>query len=116
MKDKELTADCGFLDTFPPFTSFMAEKGFSIYEECMERSLTLIVPPGKRGHVQMPSSAVRKTKGISNKRILVEQVIRQIKTFKLLQNELPLMALHNTDEVVLVCAAFSNLKKAIYSS
>ena len=115
ISDKELTIESEFLQTLPPFTTLMADKGVNISEECHRYFLSLAVPPGRRGLPQMPSAAVQKTKQIANKRILVEQVIRRLKIFKLLKNELPSSALHNIDNVILVCAALSNLKKSVYS-
>lgn len=39
--------------------------------------------------VQMTESEVRKTKRVANNRIIIEQVIRRLKTFRIIQNELP---------------------------
>ena len=60
----------------------MADKGFHIATECAERSIHLIVPPGRRETSQMTSAKLKKT------RILVEQVIRRMKTFKILAGEI----------------------------
>lgn len=62
----------------------------------------------------MSAAAVKKTKLIANRRILVEQVIRRLKTFRILKNELPISALHHIDDVIHVCAALTNLKEPIY--
>ena len=67
-----------------------ADKGFNIRDECAARLVTLHIPPGKRGAVQLSAAAVSKTKRIANLRILVEQVIRRLKTFRVLQTEIPI--------------------------
>ena len=54
ISDTELTKDCGFLEQLPPFTSVMADKGFNLALECTRLSLTLEIPPGRRGQSQMP--------------------------------------------------------------
>ena len=57
ISDTELTKDCGFLEQLPPFTSVMADKGFNLALECPRLSLTLEIPPGRRGQSQMPMAA-----------------------------------------------------------
>lgn len=116
ISDKALTIDCGYLDKLPPYSLIMADKGFNITEECVARSLTLYVPPGKRGQSQMSSAAILKTKKIANLRILVEQVIRRLKTFRILKYEVPLTLVGHIDDIVTVCAALCNLKEPIYKN
>ena len=57
---------------------------------------------------------VQKTKEIANHRILIEQVIRRLKTFRILAIELPISLIGHVDEMISVCAALSNLKEPIY--
>ena len=114
ISDKALTLDCGYLDMVPFNKMVMADKGFNISNECAERNITLYVPPGKRGHSQMSSAYVEKTKRIANLRILIEQVIRRLKTFRILAHELPISLVGHIDDIVTVCAAVSNLKEPIY--
>ena len=114
ISDKALTLDFGYLDMLPPYSMLMADKGFNIGNECASRHLSLHVPPGKRGQSQMTADAVRKTKRIANHRILIEQIIRRIKTFRILANEIPISLVNHIDDMVVVCCALSNLKEPIY--
>lgn len=114
ISDTELTKDCGFLEQLDPHTCVMADKGFSIATECAQQSLGLIIPPGRRGQSQMSKVLVQKTKKVANLRILVEQVIRRLKCFKFLKNEMSLAAADLVDEAVIVCAALCNLQRPIY--
>ena len=114
ISDKALTADCGFLEQLPPHSMVMADKGFNIADLCGTNMLSLHVPPGKRGHSQMTTDAVRKTKRIANHRILIEQVIRRVKSFRILANDIPLSLLSHIDDIVMVCSALSNLREPIY--
>ena len=59
----------------------MADKGFNLFDECDAQCLHFTVPPGRRGASQMTSAAINKTSAIAKVRILVEQVIRRLKTF-----------------------------------
>jgi hypothetical protein len=96
------------------YDMLQADKGFNIAPDCEARLVSLDVPPGKRGAPQLSSAACRKTKRIANQKIIVEQVIRQIKTFRILQTELPITLVPCVDDIVTVCAALSNLRKPIY--
>ena len=57
---------------------------------------------------------VSKTSAIAKVRILVEQIIRRIKTFKILANELSMSMLENVDDIMLTCAALCNFKEPMY--
>lgn len=112
--DKEITLDSGFLDKCESYDMIQADKGFNIQEECDACLLSLHVPPGKRGKVQMTCVAVEKTKRIANLRILVEQVIRRLKTFRILSGQLPITLLPCIEKIVCVCASLCNHKVPIY--
>ena len=47
-------------------------------------------------------------------RILVEQVIRQVKTFKILANELPISLIRHIDDILVMCCALVNLKPSVF--
>ena len=87
ISDKALTKDSGFSDETPPFCSIMADKVFNLFDECAGRNITFILSPGIYGASQMTPAEVNKTSTIAKVRILVEQIIRRIKTFKILVND-----------------------------
>lgn len=113
--NKRLTNDCGYLDKLDPYTTLMADKGFNIKDECTSRHIELVVPPGRRGQSQMTTREINKTSYIAKMRILVEQIIRQMKCFRILSSEVPISMLSHIDDIVTVCAALTNLKQPIYS-
>ena len=93
----------------------IADKGFNIADDCAARHIFLSVPPGKRRAAQFMPKDVTKTCKIAKVRILVEQVIRQMKTFRLIANELPLSLAHQVNDILTVCAALINIsQKPIY--
>ena len=96
------------------YSTIMADKGFNIEDECLWYDLSLYAPPGKRGTYQMAPSELIKTNKIANTRILVEQVIRQVKTFKMLVNELPISLIRHIDDMLVICCALVNLKPSIF--
>ena len=61
----------------------------------------------------MLPSEVRKTKQVANLRILIEQVIRQIRAFKILSHEYPIKLLLNIDVIAVICAVI-NLRTPIF--
>ena len=62
-----------------------------------------------------PYQCNSKTSAIAKPRILVEQVIKRIKTFKILAAQMSISMLQNVDDIVLVCAAICNFKEPMYS-
>ena len=114
ISDKEITVRSQYLDKIPMHSRIMFDKGFNINEECAQRMIKFTVPPGRRGAAQMTPAEIKKTKEIANLRILVEQVIRRIKTFRILAVEFPITMLRVFDDVLTICAALSNLRKPIY--
>lgn len=93
----------------------MADKGFNIYDECAARMISLHIPPGKRGTSQMLPAQLVKTKRIANLRILVEQVIRRMKTYRILKYEMPLSIVYLADKILHVIGGLCNMQKPIYS-
>ena len=91
VSDKEITVLTEYLDTVPPYSVVMCDKGFNITEECASRRIDRYVPPGKRGISQMGNAEVSKTNRIARLRILVEQVIRRMKCFRILSSSTALI-------------------------
>ena len=113
ISDKAIVNETEFLDTLPPYCSLMTDKGFNIEQECAQKSIHLIIPPGRRGTSQMTEAQLKKTAHIAKVRILVEQVIRRVKTFQILSNEVQISLLPHLNDIVIVCCALSNLRKPI---
>ena len=101
--------DCSELFIQTPYCSVMADKGFKIDQECTARRINLIVPPDHRGQSQMLSGQVLKIKQIAQLRILVEQVIRRLKCYRILSQELDLVS--HVDDALVICSAIVNNMK-----
>ena len=71
--------------------------------------------PRKRRCFTDDPSKVSKTSAIDKVRILVEQVIRIIKTFKILTTEMSISILENEDDIVLVCVVICKFKEPMHS-
>ena len=114
LSDKKISLESGFLDHIPQFTTIMAGKGFNLIDECTARNIYFDVPPGKKGITQMTPAQLSKTSSIAKVRILVEQVIRRLKTFRILSNEVPISLLEHINAMLIVCATIRNFKEPLY--
>lgn len=112
--DKAISKESGFLDLLEPYDMVQADKGFNIQDECAARLVHLQIPPGKRGKAQMSVAQTTKTSRIARLRILVEQVIRRIKSFRIIKYTVPISLVPALDKILKVCCALCNLKKPIY--
>ena len=86
------------------------DKGFNIVEECAARRIYVQLPHGLRGQAQMSVAANIKMSRVTNLRTLVEQVIRRLKSFRIIKNTVPVTLISSLDKILIVCAALSNLK------
>ena len=93
----------------------MADKGFSIVDDCGARCIYFIVPRGIRGATRMTPSDINKTSSIVKVRILVEQVIRRLKIFRILATEIPISIIGQVDDMLTLCGALCNFKEPIYN-
>ena len=114
ISDKQFTNRSEYLDLVPMYSRILFDKGFKLSDECAQRFIYYVSPPDRRGAAQMTPSEVWKTKHIANLRRLVEQMIRRLKSFRILAMEYPINTLKLFDDVVCIFGALSNLKNPIY--
>ena len=62
----------------------------------------------------MLPSEITKTNKIAKTRILVEQVIRRLKDFRFIANEVSINMLIYIDDILQLCATNSNMQSSIY--
>lgn len=108
LSDKALTKACGVLDKFTPGRSVMADRGFTISEECKQRSLHLNIPPFMEGRPQLSEEDEQETRHIASVRIHVERVIRRVKNFRILSHIFPNSMSEQLNKVWHVCARLTN--------
>ncbi|XP_066268877.1 uncharacterized protein [Branchiostoma lanceolatum] len=108
--NKTITKDSGFLELVDPGDVILADRGFTIASDLVRKQVKLEIPPPSSGWIQQTAAAVAKTKKVANARIHVERAIGRIKWFAILQNTVPINMLPLLDDIVVVCAALSNLR------
>ena len=79
----------------------MADKGFKIHDILAFYQCFLTIPPSKHQNIQMSKNDVNATSKIANVRIYVEQVIKRMKDFRILKNEIPINILPLTDNILI---------------
>ena len=107
--DQLMTRSCGFYDLLDHGDLILADRGFPIQEDLLLRHCHLEIPPSSSGLAQMSGPDVKKTKDVANARIHVERAIGRIKQFSILTNTLPITMVPLIDDIVVICAALSNL-------
>ena len=111
--DKYIVQNSGFLQFLQPNDQIMADRGFKIEEMLAFYQCSLAIPPSKCGELQMSKEQVKNTSRIANARIYVEQVMKRLKDYRILTNEIPVTLISLADDIVKVCAALSNLKEPL---
>ena len=87
----------------------MADRGFKMKEELLQRQVSLSIPPSKQGTLPMTTGDVQETSRIANVRIYVEKAIARVKCYNILAKELEITCLSLCDDIVICCCALCNL-------
>ena len=111
--DRHIVVNSGFLNYILPYDQVLADRGFPIREEMLVKQAELVLPPAAKGTTQMASADVRKTKTVANVRIHVERVIRRLKHFRILSQTVPISMLCHLNDILVVCAAITNMQGPI---
>lgn len=112
ISDKQLVLDMGLLDQLEKGDVIMADRGFKLEEECLERGLTLLKPPDSRGDDSLTAREEVITKSIACVRIYVEHVIGRVKNWKLLQHRIELLLLPILPDMIFIAAYLHNFSKS----
>ncbi|KAJ8046215.1 hypothetical protein HOLleu_04826 [Holothuria leucospilota] len=113
--DNVITLQSGFLNLIDPGDLILADRGFLLREELLIRQATLEIPPASKGSEQMTKKEAKDTKKVANARIHVERAIGKLKTFAILKETLPISLVPLIDDIILVCAALTNLQPPLVS-
>ena len=90
--------------------SVKADKGFLIQDLLDPLGVTLNMPPTRDSNRQLSRQEVEETRRIAEVRIHVEWKMVQIKNFRILQGVIPATEWHIANNILLICAALSNLE------
>ena len=103
--DAHIIRDSEFLDLLEPYDQIMADRGFKIKTYLALKQCTLAIPTRAASGCQMVSRDVKETSTVANVRIYVEQVIKNLKDFRILKSEMQLKCLPIVDDIIRTCCA-----------
>lgn len=95
ISDRRIVEVSGFLDFIEEGDAILADKGFTITDLLALKGATLNLPPFLHGQKQYDESEVLEGKILSNRRIIVENVIGRARKMTILCNIVP----HHLNEV-----------------
>jgi len=107
--DKQIVKETGILNLLEKGDSVMADKGSTNQDLLDPLGVTLNMPPKQESNRQLLRQEVEQTRRIVTMKIHVERKMEQKKNFRILQGVIPATEWHNANNIVLICAALSNL-------
>jgi len=111
--DLFIVKNSGFLDLVKPLDEIMADRGFNIGDDLKRRGAKLIIPSFTRGKKQLNPSEVLTTRRIANSRIHVERAIGRIKSYRILNGNVPINQIPLLDDMMRVICILCNLKQKL---
>lgn len=87
----------------------LADRGFLLFEEFLERNCQLITPSFTKNRVQLPGQEVTTSRRISSSRIIVERAIGPLKKWRIMTDTVHTTVVDMYDEVITVVAGLANL-------
>jgi len=108
--DRHITQEDGhmFIPKLEPGDVILADKGFTV-ADLLPSNIGLNMPPFVSKSSQMTKNEFFKTQMIASSRIVIEMKMEQIKNFRALQTVLPLSEAHLAEQMIVICAAITNL-------
>lgn len=107
--DRWITLNSGLISKIKPGDVILADRGFTLDDYFVAKGANLVVPDFVRGKKQLTRYQVLRSRRISNVRIHIERVIKQLKRFGILHSVIPIKFLRYIDSVVIICAGLSNM-------
>ena len=86
-----------------------------ISEDLAARGASLAIPSFTKGKKQLSMMEVEFCRRLSRVRIHVERATERIKNFKIISGILPLKLVPQADNILIICAALSNLQGRLVS-
>ena len=111
--DIHIVWHAGFVDILEPYDQVMADRGFKIKTDLAMKQCTLAIPPSAAAGNQMTETQNKETSSVANVRIYIEQVIKKLKDYRILKNEMQVLYLPLVDDIIRVCCALNNLKRPL---
>ncbi len=123
ISDRQLTVKSGLLNLLENDDVVLADRGFKIYDVLAEKGAKLFIPSSTKNKSQLSAEEVRQSRNMSKVRVHIERAIRKIKTYKILESNVPISLIKKNgdeefstlDKIVLIICALCNLSNPIIS-
>ena len=111
ISDKEIVNRSGFLkkELWSDGDSVMTGRGFTIHDELARVGVSLNIPAFLGGRDYLTKAEVKASQTIASVRIHVERAIQRIKTYSIIQNEIPLTLHGSINQIWTVICLLTNL-------
>jgi hypothetical protein len=118
ISDKEIVKQSGFLDKLEKGDAVLADRGFTIFDECAGKEATLIIPPflttdQKTKEKKLSREETVQTKIIARARIHVERFNERLKNFEILAKPVPIALFPLLSQIVFVLCCFVNFDEPL---
>ena len=114
--DKFIFNDSKVLEKLRPGDAVMADKGFSIEEECASMNIELYKPPVfSKFKKQFEPEEAETCRRIARARVHVERTIQRIRLYKILNERLDWLFLESIDKILSIVCALVNLSPSVLS-
>jgi hypothetical protein len=118
ISDKEIVKQSGFLDKLERGDAVLADRGFTIFDECARKEATLIIPPflttdRVSKEKKLSHEETVQTKIIARARIHVERFNERLKNFEILAKPIPIALFPLLSQIVFVLCCFVNFDEPL---
>ena len=107
VSDKQITRESGVLDLIESGDNIMVDRGFDI-KDIVPEGVTVNMPPFLAGRNQLTAAETEETMTIASVRIHVERAIGRIKTYHILDGNLPNTLSPYATQIATVCGLLTN--------
>lgn len=114
VSDKQLVERSNILQLCEEGDAIMADKGFLISDLTTPKGIELIIPPRKKGNLQMSKRDILITRRVANLRIHVERHMERVKNFRVLNNLTGTMKA-NVTKIWNICNYLTALSPSLHS-
>jgi len=112
--DKLIVKECGILEMLEPGDNVMVDRGFEI-DDIVPPGVSVNMPPFLGSRQQLTAVETEKTMKIASLRIHVERAIGRIKTYHILDGNVPLSLSPYANQIFTVCSLLTNFLPPLLS-
>jgi hypothetical protein len=114
--DRQIVERSTLLKQVEPKDSIMADKGFDVQDIFAPLDVAINMPTFFKKKNRLSAETVQRDRRVSSKRVHVERVIRQAKTYKMLTVPLCQTEITLGSDIIFICFMLTNFRRGIVPS